>query len=291
LTFEITDSERDEPWKMSFRESSGRDAHSDQLEAVGIGTTSLTWSVTPPFGGDLFYVQADRIGPQKLYPRSKATARQNLLGARGEFALNYLSENSRLLPNGDPRLSNVQGEGTLDVVNHWLGDLSPGARLDFGDVIVQADMLVAGFSFEREGDIATRSFRPTNVGFGLSYVLPVLAALLVSPGSLLLIENPEAHLHPQGQTRLAGLFVQAALAGVQVFVESHSDHFLDGIRLAVREERLRPDQVAIHYFRRQGTSTSVSSPKLNEDGRLSRWPEGFFDQHEDNLARLLAPRR
>ena len=85
--------------------------------------------------------------------------------------------------------------------------------------------------------------------------------------------------------------MRAALAGVQVVVETHSDHFLDGVRIAVRDGLLPPHDVAIHYFERRGSKSTVTSPEVDPDGRLSSWPAGFFDQHEDNLARLLAPRR
>lgn len=78
------------------------------------------------------------------------------------------------------------------------------------------------------------SYRAVNVGFGLSYVLPIVLALLVTkPGGLVIIENPEAHLHPRG-SYLGRLIALAAEAGVQVVVETHSDHIINGIRLMPR---------------------------------------------------------
>ena len=129
----------------------------------------------------------------------------------------------------------------------------------------------------------------TNVGFGLSYTLPVIVALLMPGGFMCMIENPEAHLHPGAQSKMAELAAHAAKAGVQVMVETHSDHFIDGVRIAVREGILTPDDVAIHYFERQGNESVVRSPVIDSDGRLSEWPAGFFDQHEMNLVRLLRP--
>ena len=278
-------------WEMTFQAHPDLGIRGDHLAAsTGASEERVRSIPEPPFGGDLLYVNAERIGPRKSYSRSESMARQGELGARGEFVMNYLSEQRDALARNDPRSTLDDGGRLLAIINRWLAVVSPGAQLKIGDRIVQADMLVAGFSFDRRKDIATRSFRPTNVGFGLSYTLPVLTALLAKPGSLCVIENPEAHLHPRGQTRLAELFAQAACAGVQVIAETHSDHFLDGVRIAVREGQLRPNQVALHYFERDGSHTRVTSPELQEDGRLSHWPEGFFDQHEDNLARLLAPK-
>jgi predicted ATPase len=85
------------------------------------------------------------------------------------------------------------------------------------------------------------------------------------------------------------LSARAAAAGIQVVAETHSDHFLDGVRIEVRESRLEPSSVAIHYFERRGAEAQVVSPEIDKDGRLSQWPEGFFDQHEENLSRLIAP--
>ncbi len=138
------------------------------------------------------------------------------------------------------------GTPVVDGVDHWLQDVSPGAHLQLESVLA-ADAVIAGFVFERPGDVATRRHRATNVGSGLSYVLPVVLALLSPRGSLCLIENPEAHLHPRRQTRLAELSVRAAGAGVQVFVKTHSDHFMDGVRIAVRDGLIAPADAAIHY--------------------------------------------
>ena len=248
------------------------------------------WQSMSPFGGRLVYVEAERLGPRKSYPLSEMLARRGDLGGRGEYTWNYLYEHQdALLPTDDPRRADAPGRRLVDVVDHWLQDVSPGARLEL-ESIPAADAVIAGFTFERAGDVASRRHRATNVGFGLSYVLPVLLALLSEPGTLCLIENPEAHLHPRGQTKLAELAVRAAAAGVQIFVETHSDHFLDGARLAIRDGLIVPAEVAIHYFELEGGRAVVSSPTVDVDGRLSRWPAGFFDQHEQNLARLLAPR-
>ena len=158
------------------------------------------------------------------------------------------------------------------------------------ETIPDTDAILACFSFDRADQEETRRYRAGNVGFGLSHVLPVLSGLLAPSGALCLIENPEAHLHPRGQTKLAELAVRASRAGVQVMAETHSDHFIDGIRIAVRDGLIRPKDVAIHYFEREGGKSVVASPQVDSDGRLSSWPEGFFDQHEDNLIRLLLPR-
>ena len=306
VAFELHDSAISEPCYLAFDYARGADQLSAELVAVsdslvhpqvesdvcqGVPAMGGQWRKIPPLGGHLIYLGAERLGPRKFYDRSEVYARHGNLGTRGEYAWNYLyARQSETMANTDPRcLERSAGRRMLDVVDHWLQEITPGAHVGLSD-IQDADSVIAGFSFDRPDDVASRWYRTTNVGFGLSYTLPVLMALLAPSGSLCLIENPEAHLHPWGQTRLAELAVRASLAGVQVIAETHSDHFMDGVRIAVREGLIQPSETAFHYFERNGGKTVVSSPEVSADGRLSSWPAGFFDQHEENLSRLIAPK-
>ena len=253
-------------------------------------SVSKSWQDVPPFGGRFVYVNAERVGPRKLYPLSDASAKRGDFGTSGEYAWNYLIHHQdHLLDIDDPRWTSGGSRRMLDVVDLWLQDVCPGAHLNL-EKLSEVDAVTAEFTFDRVGDVQSRRHRATNVGFGLSYVLPVILALLSPPGTLCLIENPEAHLHPRGQTKLAELAALAANAGVQMFAETHSDHFMDGVRIAVRDGLVKPEDAYFHYFEREGNKTVATSPQVNEDGRLSRWPEGFFDQREENMARLLAPK-
>ncbi len=295
IGFEIECNEIEKSWALSFDCSQTTDqlTSTEGNSAQSRALVPAAWLDVPPFGHNLLYIDAARVGPRKFYPLSETHARRADFGAASEYALNYLNLNqTSLIPPDDWRCSDMPGHRKhrlVDVVNHWLQGVTPGAHLEF-ETVPAADALIAGFSFDRPGDIATRRFRATNVGFGLSYTLPVILALLSDPGTLCLIENPEAHLHPRGQTKLAELAVRASLAGVQVIVETHSDHFMDGVRIAVRDGLISPDNTAIHYFERPDGETVVTSPQIDEDGRLSTWPVGFFDQHEENLEKLLAPK-
>ena len=260
-------------------------------DAPGGFGISNAWRRVPPFSGTFVYIDAERAEPRKTYPHSETAAWRGELGVRGEYALNYLAAHGdETWPEGDPRFEGCDSRSLTAGVERWLGEISPGAHVRLRTV-ADADALIAGFAFDRPGDVAARSYRATNVGFGLSYVLPLLVAMFLPAGALCLIENPEAHLHPRGQTKLAELAVRATLAGVQIIVETHSDHFMDGVRIAVREGLIPPEDAAFHYFERKDGAAVVSSPKIDGNGRLSSWPAGFFDQHEENLVRLLAPIR
>lgn len=293
--FEIESDEINTPWNLSFCYS--RTSNQLAVEISDLNHSSplvpTDWQQVPPFGHNLLYIDAERVGPRKFHPLSEAVARRVDFGSGCQYALNYLSLNRNMkLLEGDPRcfdLPEHREHSLMAVVNHWLQGVTPGVRVDL-DTVPTADALMAEYSFDRPGDVPTKRFRATNVGFGLSYTFPVILALLSEPSTLCLIENPEAHLHPRGQTKLAELAVRASLAGIQMIVETHSDHFMDGVRIAVHDGLISPEKTAIHYFERPEGETVVTSPQIDNDGRLSTWPTGFFDQHEENLEKLLAPK-
>jgi predicted ATPase len=89
---------------------------------------------------------------------------------------------------------------------------------------------------------------------------------------------------------MGGFLAQIASAGVQILIETHSDHVMDGVRIAIREGILKPEDAAFHYFVRNDTTISTTTPQIDAEGRLSEWPEGFFDQHRRNMARLVRPK-
>ncbi len=291
IGIEIQHQEIPKPYSMSFDYSPTDDRLIASTETESnFQDFQDEWATIPPIGGDLFYVNAERIGPRKLYQLSETNARRARIGIRSEYALSYWNYRKRFrLSEDDPRRTKKRTRTLSAILNDWLKSISPGANLVL-DSIPNADSILVQYSFDRLGDIETRPFRATNVGFGLSYTLPVMISLLTPPGTMCLIENPEAHLHPQGQTKLAELAVLASKAGVQILVETHSDHFLDGVRIAVRNGQIPPEQVAIHYFERVEGKSTISSPEIDSDGRLSFWPTGFFDQRDKNLVQLLVPR-
>ncbi len=177
-----------------------------------------------------------------------------------------------------------------DQISGWLQHLSPGVRLD-AERIRQTDLVTLGFSYNST-QLAQDSERrrPTNVGFGLTYCLPIVTACLSAPpGALLLLENPEAHLHPRGQAALGTLLAKCAADGVQILVETHSDHVLNGIRLAVKHQTIANTDVSLcHFVRDTDTGDSyIQNPMILPDGELSSWPEGFFDEWEISLEELL----
>lgn len=241
------------------------------------------------------YLSAERIGPRTSFRTSDYVVRQQRqLGTRGEYTAHFLSVFGSEHVSAEAVLHPAARQRDLiSQTEAWLGDISPGTKLTLTPHAA-LDLVQIQYQFTTGSEL-TDSYRPTNVGFGLTYALPIIVALLsASPGSLLLIENPEAHLHPRGQRRMGQLLAAAASAGIQVIVESHSDHALNGVRISVRDNRLAPTDVAVHFFSRSdenGESRLLhSSPTIDRNGRLSDWPDGFFDEWDLALGELLKPR-
>ena len=226
----------------------------------------------------LTYVTAERVGPQEAYPLEDPFD-ADVVGAKGEHTVSVLHWGRHepvppglVLPDAPPtRLRQVEAR---------MRTLFPGCSVDLQQV-PQTNAVTLGLRTSDD----TGFHRPMHTGFGLTQVLPiVVAALSASEGGVMLIENPEVHLHPAGQARIGQFLADVARAGVQVLVETHSDHVLNGIRRAVKTGRLTPEQVAIHFFRpRSDAGAQVHSPILDATGNIDVWPEGFFDQFDKDL--------
>lgn len=240
------------------------------------------------------YLHADRITPAVTYPRSHQIAiARGFLGVRGEHTVNYLRHHMEQdvpmeVPDGPLRHRGATSPQLLDQTIAWLQELCPGVNIET-DPIEGTDSVRLSYGFGGTAGInATRRRRPTHVGFGLTYALPVVVACLAAtPESLILLENPEAHLHPKGQSRMAALLSAAAATGAQLIVETHSDHVLNGVRIAVKRGVLQPQEAVVHYFRGNGAGAEVVTPRIDKDGMLEQWPEGFFDEWENSLDQLL----
>ncbi|QRE78303.1 DUF3696 domain-containing protein [Methylobacterium aquaticum] len=243
------------------------------------------------FGHNFQYLRADRASPSVSFPKAyHLVSERRFLGDRGQYTTHFLSlfqdedvdVNLRHPSDGSP--------GLLSQVNAWLKEFSPGVNVAVED-IPRTDTVRLEYSYGKSAGISSsNSYRSTNVGFGLTYVLPVLVACLASPkNSWLLIENPEAHLHPQGQVVMGRLLALTAARGAKVIVESHSDHVLNGLRLAVKNRDIAADNVGLNFFRRGGAGGQPDriAPLVTDEGRLSAWPDGFFDQWDKSLDQLL----
>ena len=196
----------------------------------------------------LSYITAERVGPREAYQLQDPSATQ-VVGPRGENAVGllHLRRDEQVLPSivlasAPPAL--------LKQVEARMKQFFPGVSLRV-EQVPQTNIVTMGL---RTSD-ATDFHRPVNVGFGLTQVLPIIvAALSANADDLLLIENPEVHLHPAGQALMGRFLAEIGAGGIQVLVETHSDHVLNGIRRAVKGKVIDSEKVALHFFRPRDTA-------------------------------------
>lgn len=224
----------------------------------------------------VIYISAGRYGPQTSIPISSGIE----IGPRGENVLHCLDAlGDEVL---DESLRHEKSEGyTLGYnLKAWLNAITPGVEFDY-KIVDKTDSSYTLFD----------EHRSSNVGFGLSYTLPIIVAALASTihkNNLVLIENPEAHLHPKGQTELARLICLCAQVGTQFVIETHSDHFFDGVRIFCKKNKGFAEHVNPYWLELdENRCTKVLSPHIDDNGRLDKWPEGMFDQFEVNAEELL----
>lgn len=241
------------------------------------------------FAQEFFYLNAERIGPRisqgvKFYDYPN-------VGWQGEFAAQILGdteftqtfvvdENRRAVETESPRIEQQ--------TKAWMNFVLPGFDInaDYKEELLSAQIRVDS-SFTRGNPVLA-----TNVGFGISYVLPIVVTGLLAPkGCFMIVENPEAHLHPSAQSRIGRFLATIAKAGVNVIVETHSDHVINGIQIAAVKNEINSSLVTINYFRPKEQQPECVSISLNEKGELSEWPEGFFDQTQIDFAQLIKLRR
>ncbi|MEL6723328.1 MAG: DUF3696 domain-containing protein [Pseudomonadota bacterium] len=238
------------------------------------------------------YLSAERLGPRHHHRLSSHHVKNlNTLGIQGEYTVHYIAVHG-VKPLSIPGLqhANAINASLLANLEAWMAELSPGLKIR---ATVHTELNTAALEYAFiQGNDRTDFFKPQNVGFGLSYILPVVTQILsAKPGDLLIIENPESHLHPAGQSLLGRLCVLAAASGVQLIIESHSDHFLNGIRVAVKQRVISPDQVSLFFLQRAMEAaqhvSEVLSPEIDQAGRIDHWPADFFDEWDNQLEQLL----
>lgn len=211
------------------------------------------------------YVSAGRLGPQNSIIRRDSLADDDL-GANGENLINVLSR---------------MGIDFLEDVEKTLSEVLGGAaiRINFRD-----SERIELYLNSKDGK---ETFRPVNVGFGYSYVLPVIvSALLAQKDSLLIVENPEAHLHPAAQSRIMKFLIGVAKEkNLQLIIETHSDHVVNGMRIAMKEGALEIRDAHILYF--SDDECQVKMITCDKKGTLSDYPDDFLDEWTMQMLKLV----
>lgn len=218
---------------------------------------------------DISYVSAGRLGPVNDMMRNDTLASKQI-GTKGEYLINALSH---------------QTPEFVAYVGECLSSILTGAAIRIPDPNANRLELLLN---SRNGE---QVFQPINVGFGYSYVLPVIVnALVAEKDSVLVVENPEAHLHPRVQSRIMEFLVRQSLEkDLQLIIETHSDHVVNGLRISMKKGTLHPkDGLIQHFAYDNGKVTPViTTITSDKEGNLSSYPDDFMDEWTEQMMQLV----
>ena len=231
------------------------------------------------FGNGFTYLCADRKAPHYEYLETDYNELCDCHGSNvGDVFSNHQNDDvfsSRSLYTSDKSKLLIQ-------LDEWCNYVFPGIAIRVEKTGTQM------YKLKERNDVAP------NVGFGITYALPILVSGLIVPeGGILIVENPEAHLHAKAQSNMGYFLARMAAAGVRVIIETHSEHIVNGIRRMIVEGRteMSHEDMTIYFFQNKQGIKSIMEITMDEYGNLSDFPEDFFDQvRQDTLAILRIDR-
>ena len=255
------------------------------------------------FANKFQYLNAQRTEPKTVNTGSYTSVIEaNDIGKYGQYTAHYIE----LRSNEDVVFENVLHKDSktfdeitnteiinktlINQINLWLGEISPGVNVK--TTKVTSDLILLEYVFKQPNFGNTNRFKPENVGFGISYALHVVTALLkAKKGDLLIIENPESHIHPRGQAELGKLIALLAQNDVQIIIETHSDHIVNGIRVGIKENPEMKDRTILFYFEKVVADSEqysrITNIEIDGNGELSEYPKNLLEEWSNQLLKLL----
>ena len=245
------------------------------------------------FKNDFIFLEAERWGPRSVYNKKETRNYNTKLGIQGEltpaYLLDAIANNEKIGMEGMKHPNVVDGSDQLyENLNAWMEEI---VHLPLRARVTEVDESTVKLLYNIEGSLG-RSYSALQVGFGLTFCLPIVVALLKArKGDLLIIENPEAHLHPAAQAKLGMLICLAVHNGAQIIIESHSDHILNSLRYSFKKGILTNEQAKVQFIRRIIADGKVYPDldyiEIKETGKLSHRPDDFFDTWDKMLTELI----
>lgn len=277
--------ENDEPvLKIVFSENRDTQQYNTDI--------SIDYPFTP-FAGKLHYISCHRIGVMDIYQKNMTNSTQ--FGFDGEYALSFLYDhNEDVLDEricvADPSFTNT----LFDQVNYWLKYII-GTELQLRD-LQKTNYLQVKYNNNPANSSQDHLYcRPANIGSGISYLISIIIACLGSNSNdRIIIENPEIHLHPKAQSRLSEFFYFISQSSRQLFIETHSDHIFNGIRVGVATGAYNQDLIRVNFLTlsTQTYETQCNPISFGLYGKIKGMNEelcldDLFDQFEIDIDRML----
>jgi predicted ATPase len=173
---------------------------------------------------------------------------------------------------------------TIDAIKQWLAYIGVAE-----DIKTELD---SGIALKIKTPGSSKWSDLTNVGVGVSQVIPIVVMCLTArKGATLVFEQPELHLHPKMQTRLAEFFIAIACSGVQCIIETHSEHFINALRLNIASDDLGREKMLdtsiVYFVEKIQNSSLFREIKINDLGIIPQWPKDFFDEGINQTDKII----
>lgn len=221
------------------------------------------------------YLCAERIGPRNTVEYHNSPN----CGMHGEYTA-YIINKENLVDVDKEKFWDNGLEGKFSTqLDNWVQYLFPNMK-------IQVDCQFNKIA-QLKVNSGVNSILATNIGFGLSYSLPVLVeGLRLEKGSWFIVENPEAHLQPKAQTRMGYFLARMAAAGIRVIVETHSEHVLKGMQAVIKlkENGFDDSKVSVYFTEQKEGKSYMKQVALQRDGiAVYKFPRDFFDYDDKNI--------
>lgn len=225
------------------------------------------------------YLSCDRIGAADIYSKNYNSSTD--IGINGEFAIYSLDKNKDY-PLSEEMITDKSSYTLNTQVNYWLNYIL-GASITTEDVV--GTDYVKCFYSTQEGKL----IRPKNIGAGFSYIISIIVMCLLSKkDDVIIIENPEIHLHPQAQSKVCEFLYFIAQSGRQLFIETHSDHIFNGIRVGIATDKMDANNISVNFFSLDNNNCTQNTViEFGKRGRILNYTEGLFDQFDVDLNKML----
>lgn len=221
------------------------------------------------------YLCADRMAPHYEYEYIKDSI---TCDCHGKNTGDIINNNDFLFKTDSFRSINFTDDIKLRrQLNEWIDYIFPGVEIE----LEKGDKT---YKIKDHENVAT------NIGFGITYALPILVSgLTVHKGGILIVENPEAHLHAKAQSNMGYFLARMAAAGVRVIIETHSEHIVNGIRRMIVEGKteMSHEDMTIYFFQNKNGEKNIMEFGMDEWGNLNEFPVDFFDQVRQDMFKLM----
>jgi len=243
-------------------------------------TLKLATPMPSPLSSYVKYLKAERMGSRIITAISGSF---DDLGYAGEYTPSVIDNADKKEIKIHEKISNESGKFSAQV-EKWMSGI-----MGYMEIDITSDNAKGFTDTKFKNSVTDYGVIPPLTGFGITYVMPiVVAGLLCSaqPDSILIVENPEAHLHPMAQSNIGKFLAILAECGVQVIIETHSEHIIDGARIQLKKDN-ETDRMTINFFELQRKKIGIETINIKSTGELEYWPNGFFDQKKKDLRELL----